>query len=109
MDTVYYNLTARRIKVSGGPDLLKFVSTGTALSTGSKVLDFQRCRRHLETKAALKQLNQEAEEFDEPEAEHPEISTGSSRQGGAWSWLEACASLCVIAVSAAAITAFFVR
>lgn len=109
MDTVYYNLTARRIKVSGGPDLLKFVSTGTAPSTGGKVLDFQRCRRHLETKAVRKQLNQAAEEFDEREAEHPEISAGSSRQERAWSWLEVCASLSVIAVSAAAITAFLVR
>ncbi len=54
MDTVYYNLTARRVRVSGGPDLLKF-SPAPAEAPAGEVLDFQRCRRKLETKAALAQ------------------------------------------------------
>lgn len=106
MDTVYYNLTARKVGVSGGPDLLKFVPTAMETPAG-EVLDFQRCRQRLEIKAALKHLNQAAEENARPETEVTNASAPRSCCERALGWLEVCASLSVIAVSAAAVAVFF--
>ncbi|MCI5705152.1 MAG: hypothetical protein ACOX67_07440 [Oscillospiraceae bacterium] len=107
MDTVYYNLTARRVRVSGGPDLLKF-SPAPAEAPAGEVLDFQRCRRKLETKAALAQLREAEEESRDSETEESEVSFPGLRRERAAGWLELCASLSVIAVSAAAVAAFLI-
>ena len=105
MDTVYYTLTARRVRVSGGPDLLKFIPAAVETPAG-KVLDFQRCRRKLETKDAMQQLREGAKEDGNPEAEAPEVPASQPGWGKASGWLELGASLLVIAVSAAAVAAF---
>lgn len=113
MDTVYYNFTARRVKVSGGPDLLRFVPAAAAAPAG-EVLDFQRCRRRLETKQARKELERAVfaapQEEAVPEAAFEEVapSPRRERRERAAGYLELAASASVIAVSVAAILAFFI-
>ncbi len=102
METIYYDLNARRIKVSGGADLVTFVPTPAAKPTG-EVLDFDRCRRRLETKAAWKELEKTAEEAGEPAAPAPE---GTERRERAADWLELAASAAVIGASVAAAVSF---
>lgn len=105
MDTVYYTFTARRVKVSGGPDLVKFVPAAAPVGkSAGEVLDFQRCRQRLETHAALRQQDEEA--LAPPEEETPEGPVRPSGWGLAAIWLELGASLSVLAVSAAAVAAF---
>lgn len=99
MDTTYYRLNARRVKVSGGTDLVTFVPAPAAAPAG-EVLDFERCRRKLETKAALERLEADPAE-EAPRA--PERRPRRERWAGI---LELCASAAVIAVSLAAVWAF---
>lgn len=143
MTTTYYTFQTRKVKVSGGPDLLSLVpvahaepqevsADGKVLSpkafggdlpqTGSKtkaeILDFDFCRRHMETKSAWKALAQAAEEeeqqseeelwderwevADRPENEGPRTSRGvqvSER-------LELIASGAVIVTALSAAAAF---
>lgn len=70
MDTTYYSFETRKIKVSGGADLLTIVSAAVAApaSPAGEVLDFDRCRRKLETKAAWKGLAQAVAEVKTPAA-----------------------------------------
>lgn len=102
MDTVYYDLKARRIKVSGGADLLTFVPTPVESPRG-EVLDFERCRRRLETKTAWKDLEQAAAEVPEEPAE--DIAPRSRRERGG-QWLELAASAAVLLTAVAAAFAF---
>lgn len=114
METVYYNLQAKRIKVSGGADLVTFLpASAPAPGQGTgEVLDFARCRQRLETKAAWKELRQAAvppaeeapAETLSPESPAPQ--SRSSRREWAANWLEIAASAAVIAVSLAAVLAF---
>ena len=93
MTTTYYTLLTRKVKVSGGADLLKLVpvaqSEPTAVSADGKILaprefggklpqagdepkaeilDFALCRKHMETKEAWNALRDAArEEEDGPE------------------------------------------
>lgn len=68
MDTTYYSFETRKIKVSGGTDLLTIVPAAVAAPTSpaGEVLDFDRCRRKLETKAAWKGLAQAVAEVKTP-------------------------------------------
>ena len=62
MDTIYYTLNTRRVKVSGGADLLTFVpAPAPAPAERGQVLDFARCRQRLETREAWKELSRTAE------------------------------------------------
>jgi len=109
MDTVYYDLSARRIKVSGGADLVKLLAAPAALPQGgAQVLDFDRCRRRLETKSALRDLEAVEARCGGPLPEDLPVQPRPRREhrdliGLA---LEVCASLAVIAVSLAAVWAF---
>ncbi len=109
MDTVYYYLQAKRVKVSGGADLVTFLPTAAPVPGQGKgeVLDFDRCRRRLETKAAWKELNRAAlsPEEEVPE-EAPAPQNAPSLRERTAGWLEICASAAVIAVSLAAVAAF---
>lgn len=108
MDTVYYHLNARKVKVSGGADLVTFVpvSAPAPAQGAGEVLDFARCRQRLETKAAWKGLVEAAgEEYAEPEQPAPSASIPARRERLS-GWLELCASAAVIAVSLAAVLAF---
>lgn len=72
MDTVYYTMKTRKVKVSGGADLLTFVpadAAAPARAGAGEVLDFDRCRRKLETRAAWRALARAAEETRDPEEE----------------------------------------
>lgn len=110
MDTVYYNLKARRIKVSGGEELVTFVPAPAPKPAG-EVLDFARCRQKLERKTAWKRLTEAAQEegtekgwtsaASSAEAEPvPRRSRGVER-------LELAATLAVTLVSLSAALAFF--
>lgn len=110
MDTVYYNLKARRIKVSGGEELVTFVPAPAPQSAG-EVLDFARCRRKLERKAAWQNLTQAGQE-DEEEAVTPAgvaapQSVKEARRSRGMERLELAATLAVVLVSLAAALAFF--
>lgn len=109
MDTVYYHLQAKRVKVSGGADLVTFLPSSAPVSGQGKgeVLDFARCRQRLETKAAWKELRRAATSPEEDIfTESPAPQPGFSRRERAAGWLELCASAAVIAVSIAAVVAF---
>ena len=115
MDTVYYHLNARKVKVSGGADLVTFVPVAAPAPAEQKgeVLDFARCRQRLETKDAWKTLArtaQEAPRTEEPEEAYVQDAPVSyappSRRERAESWLELCATVAIIAVSLAAVFAF---
>ena len=63
MDTTYYTLQTRKIKASGGAELVTFVprpqaapKTAQADPPAGEVLNFDLCRRHLETRTAWKGL-----------------------------------------------------
>ena len=78
METTYYTFQTRNIKASGGAELVTFIpslqpepKTDDATHTG-EVLNFDLCRRRLETRAAWKDLTaaaQSAPEVQEPEAQ----------------------------------------
>ena len=108
METVYYRLQAKRMKVSGGADLVTFLPASAPASGQGKgeVLDFARCRRRLETKAAWKELRRAALTPEEPLEEASFAAPRSSRRERAAGWLEIAASAAVIAVSLAAVLAF---
>ena len=61
MDTTYYRFETRKVKVSGGADLAVLVPAAVASPAG-EVLDFDRCRRKLETRAAWNGLAKAAAE-----------------------------------------------
>ena len=62
MDTTYYTFQTRKIKASGGADLVTFVPTAQPapqadeLAHAGEVLNFDLCRRRLETRSAWKDL-----------------------------------------------------
>lgn len=114
MDTIYYTLDTRRVKVSGGADLLTVV-TAPAPAAAGQVLDFDRCRRKLETRAAWKDLTRAAEEagraqamedWDAPaedaagtEEDRQAAPSPRTRMDRAELWLELAASAAVILLS----------
>ncbi len=108
MDTIYYHLNARKVKVSGGADLVTFVPAAAPVPTQGKgeVLDFARCRQRLETKAAWRDLVETAGDPLPQQEEAPLSSPVSTRQARLSGWLELCASAAIIAVSLAAVIAF---
>ena len=110
MDTVYYNLNARRVKVSGGEELVTFVPAPAPRPAG-EVLDFARCRQKLERKAAWQNLTRAALEGPEPRgAAAPNAAAArpaASRRSRAADQLELAATLAVALVSLAAALAFF--
>lgn len=121
MDTTYYSFETRKIKVSGGTDLLTIVPAAAPAAPAGEVLDFDRCRRKLETKAAWKGLARAVAEVKAPAVEdsgdvayetveeRPAPARRvlkkrrTERAGG---WLELCASVAVILVCLCAGWAF---
>lgn len=110
MDTVYYNLKARRIKVSGGEELVTFVPAPAPKPAG-EVLDFARCRQKLERKTAWKRLTEAAQEDGAEErwapAEPGMKAEPAPRPGRGMERLELAATLAVTLVSLSAALAFF--
>ncbi len=106
MDTVYYNLKARRVKVSGGEELVTFIPAPAPTPAG-EVLDFARCRQRLERKDAWRALERTALEPETAEERVGEKRAGAGRRERAANWLELSATLAVILVSLSAALAFF--
>lgn len=73
MDTTYYSFETKKIKVSGGADMLAVVPAAVPASPAGEVLDFALCRRRLETKAAWKGLAQAVESVKTPEGFDDEV------------------------------------
>lgn len=108
METTYYNLNTRKIKVSGGADMTTFVpvavpAPASRRQSGGEVLDFARCRQRLETKAAWQGLAQV--QGDDPQVQSRRRSHPSRAQR-AQNALEVLATLAVLAVSLCAAVAF---
>ena len=95
MDTVYYNLKARRVKVSGGEELVTFIPAPAPTPAG-EVLDFARCRQRLERKDAWRALERTALEPETAEERVGEKRAGAGRRERAANWLELSATLAVI-------------
>lgn len=110
MDTLYYNVNAKRVKVSGGPDLVRLVpepvAAPVALPREERVLDFDRCRRELETKAAWQRLERTAHETEDSAGEEAAQYAPLPRREQASQWLEVAASAAIIVMCAAAVLAF---
>lgn len=111
METTYYSFDARKIKVSGGADLLTFVPAAVPTPAGeeAQILDFDRCRRRMETKQAWKDLAAQAEEEPEedPAGEVTAPRPRRERRERAASLLELAATAAVLLVGLAAAAAFF--
>ena len=78
MDTTYYTFQTRKIKASGGAELVTFVPSlqptpnHDETAHAGEMLNFDLCRRRLETKSAWKDLTaaaQSAPEVQEPETQ----------------------------------------
>ena len=98
MDTVYCHLETRRVKVSGGADLLTVAPRAAApVPREGRVLDFESCRRRLEERRA-------AEEGEEAPEEAPEV--GRAPRWSPSLLLELCASAAVLLTALSASLAF---
>lgn len=95
METVYYCLTARKVKASGGAEVvhLELMRQSGPEETG-KILDFQQSRRKLEEKAAP------------PAAQEEESERVPARRSGWATVWEVIASVAVLAASLAVGWAF---
>ncbi len=117
MDTVYYRLNTRKVKVSGGADLVTFVPAPVTEKAG-QVLDFDLCRRKLETKNGWKDLARTAEQVRPAGADAVETAAEEDsnavagpaprrrRRAGATDVLEVLCSAAVLLVSLCAAGAF---
>lgn len=113
MTTTYYTFRTRRVKVSGGADLMTLVPIAQSNPISdqapprAEILDFNFCRSHQETQQAWKALTDAARsdrlatEAPAEEAEHPAAPTKLSLHDR----IELLASAAVIttALSAAAV------
>ena len=106
MDTVYYNLKARRIKVSGGEELVTFVPAPAPKPAG-EVLDFARCRQRLETREAWKELSRTAEAVSFSDEAPEEVPAAAAvRRERRESRLDLVVSVALLLTAAAAAAAF---
>lgn len=113
MDTIYYNVSTRRVKVSGGPDLLTFVPTVVPApapqnrAAGGEVLDFARCRQRLETREAWKELSRTAEAVSFSDEAPEEVPAAAAvRRERRESRLDLVVSVALLLTAAAAAVAF---
>ena len=112
MDTVYYTFNTRRVKVSGGPDLVRLVpvSSGARKSgCAGEIVDLEQFRRHMDTKKAWKELSLTATRLPDlcEEEEEEEAAPAAPRSGGNVPlWLELGATAAVLLAGLAAAAAF---
>lgn len=110
MDTIYYNLSAKRVKVSGGADLLTFVTAPAAAPAPGavgEVLDFARCRQRLETREAWKELSRTAEAVSFSDEAPEEVPAAAAvRRERRESRLDLVVSVALLLTAAAAAVAF---
>ena len=106
MDTIYYTLNTRRVKVSGGADLLTFVPAPAPTPAG-EVLDFARCRERLETREAWKELSRTAEAVSFSDEAPEEVPAAAAvRRERRESRLDLVVSVALLLTAAAAAAAF---
>ncbi len=108
MDTIYYTLNTRRVKVSGGADLLTFVpAPAPAPAERGQVLDFARCRQRLETREAWKELSRTAEAVSFSDEAPEEVPAAAAvRRERRESRLDLVVSVALPLTAAAAAAAF---
>ena len=116
MDTIYYTLNTRRVKVSGGADLLTFVpapapapqpAPAPVQAERGQVLDFARCRQRLETREAWKELSRTAEAVSFSDEAPEEIPAAAAvRRERRESRLDLVVSVALLLTAAAAAVAF---
>ena len=109
METVYYHLNVRRVKVSGGADLVSFVPVAAPAGGGERgeVLDFARCRQRLETKAAWRELSRTAEAVSFSDEAPEEVPAAAAvRRERRESRLDLVVSVALLLTAAAAVAAF---
>ena len=111
METIYYHLNTRRVKISGGPDLITFsrCHTEPVPKGGGQLLDFERSKLRLERKTLLKGTLEsepylyEAEDNSPTETAQP---TAEPKSGKLFLGLDLLASGAVLAVCGVIIHAF---
>lgn len=108
MDTIYYTLNTRRVKVSGGADLLTFVpAPAPAPAERGQVLDFARCRQRLETREAWKELSRTAGAVSFSDEAPEEVPAAAAvRRERRESRLDLVVSVALLLTAAAAVAAF---
>lgn len=112
MDTIYYHLNTKKVKASGGAELITFEPAGIPVSEDAprgEVLDFARCRQRLATKAAWRDLTDAAADLELPGAEEePEAVAYAPRprRSHGLDWLELAASGAILVTALAAAGAF---
>ena len=115
MDTVYYTFNTRRVKVSGGPDLVRLIPAPSAARKSDhtgEIVDLEQFRRRMDTKKAWKELSLTAmrlsdltEEEGDDNADEPEAAPAPLRSAGnvpLWLELGATAAVLLAGLSAAA-------
>jgi len=110
MESMYRDVTVRRVKVSGGEDLVRYIPAPVRKpGQGGQVLDFARCREKLEARGELPAQSRDGQRHKEARQRKARRRKGRfapCRTVLAWV-LELAASGAVIAVSAGALRAFF--
>lgn len=109
METIYYQLNARRVKISGGPDRMTF-SRPHAVPVpegGGQLLDFERGKLRVERKALLKNaLRAEPPLSEDPVPMETPRSSAGSRSGRLFLGLELLTSGAILAVCGVIIRVF---
>ena len=115
MDTTYYTFQTRKIKASGGAELVTFIPSpqpapkaDDAIPAG-EVLNFDLCRRRLETRAAWKDLTAVARRAGEVEVPQEEAQTQAEttpqppvpahRRRTRAPWVDILASACALGLA----------
>lgn len=112
MDTIYYSLSTRRVKVCGGADLVRFVPVarpqGAPEKKAGEIVDLALGKKRLETKRAWRELAQtaaDAPDLPEEETEEAPALPRARRKRGA-SLLELGATAAVLLAGLSATAAF---
>lgn len=111
MDTIYYTLSTRRVKVCGGADLVRVVPMarpqGTPEKKAGEIVDLALGKKRLETKNAWKefvQMTADAPGLSEEEeaGEAPALPRACRERSASWLELGATAAVLLAGLSAAA-------
>lgn len=112
MDTIYYTLSTRRVKVCGGADLVRVVPLarpeGAPQKKAGEIVDLALGKKRLETKNAWRELAQtaaDAPDLPEEELEEAPVLPRTRRERGA-SLLELGATAAVLLAGLSSAAAF---
>ena len=111
METIYYHLNTRRVKISGGPDLMTFSRPHAEPipEGGGQLLDFERSKLRLERKMLLNDALESEPYLYEAEDNSPTETvppTADPKSGKLFLGLELLSTGAVLAVCGVIIHAF---